>query len=66
LSHATALAICWLGDPAVNEPPELGTVRTRQQAENNFLLYQRRQALNQRRLTHQLDEPDQRIQQVSI
>ena len=41
-------------------------MRTCQQAENDFLLDQRRQAGNQCRLTQQLDEPDQRIQQVGV
>ena len=47
-----------------DEAPELRAVRTRQQADGDFLLDQRRQPGNQCRLVQQLDQPDQRIEQA--
>ena len=47
LSHATALAICWLGDPNSDEVPQMRAMRTCQQADGDLLLDERRQPGNQ-------------------
>ena len=66
LSQATALAICWPGDPVVTRYRSCAAVRAGQEADCDFLLNQRRQSGNQCRLGQQSDEPDEGIEQGAV
>jgi len=52
--------------PGSGEPPELWAVRTGQQADDDFLLDQRRQPGEQRWLVREVDEPEERIEQGGV
>src|SRR5947209_2385661 len=52
--------------PCGDEAPELRAVWTRQQADGDFLLDERRQTGNQRWFVQQRDQPDQRIEQGGV
>src|SRR5437867_6935370 len=52
--------------PGDDEMPEVRAVRTGQQADGDFLLYQRRQPRNECWLVKEFDEPDESIEQGGV
>jgi hypothetical protein len=54
------------GGPGDDEVPEVRAVRTGQQADGDFLLYQRRQPRNEGWLVEEVDEPVESIEQGCV
>jgi hypothetical protein len=62
--HRSSKLLCRTS--GIDEAPQVRRVRTRQQANDEFLLYQRRKLRNQHRLVEQRDEPMKSIKHRRI